>query len=140
MFNNKLINKKMKKIIVILSIAIFAGTVCLAQKAEVLYFKADLPCCQATACNNLETTVKSAVEANFSKGDVVFTTIKLSDPANKALIEKHQAKSQTVILVCKKNNKETVTDISNLVRSYARTNDKAEFEKELLTSIKSSLK
>jgi hypothetical protein len=130
----------MKKILVLLVLVVGTGIASFAQKTEVLYFKAELPCCQATACNNLEATVKAAVETNFSKGDVIFTTVKLSDPANKALIDKHQAKSQTVVLICKKNNTETVNDISNLVRSYARTNNKVEFEEGLVANIKSSMK
>lgn len=130
----------MKRIIVLLSFAIFTGIACLAQKAEVLYFKATLPCCQAVACNNLEAEVKSIVEGNFSNEDVVFTTVRLNDAANAALIAKHQAKSQTVLLVYKKGKTETVTDISTIVRSYARNSNKEELEGGLVASIKNSIK
>jgi hypothetical protein len=130
----------MRKIIVLLSFAIFTGIACLAQKAEVLYFKAELPCCQAVACNNIEAEVKSIIEANFTNGDIVFTTVKLNDAANAALIKKHQAKSQTVLLVCKKGETESVTDISNLVRSYARNSNKDELKGGLVASIKNSIK
>ncbi|MDL2221058.1 hypothetical protein LJC35_00735 [Parabacteroides sp. OttesenSCG-928-N08] len=112
----------------IISLGAFAQT-------EILYFKAKLPCCQATACNNLESVVKAIVEENYPKGDVVFKQIDLTDSANKELIEKYSAKSQTVVIVNTKKKKENSTDISATVRAYARSNDRDAFEKELVEKI-----
>lgn len=113
-----------------------------AQKStvEVLYFKAQLTCCQAAACNNLENEVKSIIENNFAGKTVTFKQVALADQANKALVEKYNAKSQTVVLVATKNKKETSVDVSDIVRRYVRTNDKATFEKELTDKINESLK
>jgi len=111
-----------------------------AQKVEVLYFKAQLACCKAAACNNLEAEVKGIIEKNFAKKAVTFKQVALADEANKALVEKYEAKSQTVVLVVTKKKKETAVDVSDIVRRYARTNDKAAFEKELTDKINESLK
>ena len=87
----------MKKTLILAVLALMSVTVVVAQKAEVLYFKADMPCCKARACNNLEADIKAVVEKNYPKGDVVFKQVRIADEANKALVEKHQAKAQTII-------------------------------------------
>ncbi len=117
----------------IISLGAFAQT-------EILYFKAQLPCCQATACNNLEGVVKAIVEKNYPDGDVVFKQISLTDTENKELIDKYSAKSQTVVIVNTKKKKETSTDVSAVVRAYARSNDKDAFEKELVEKINTAKK
>jgi hypothetical protein len=113
-----------------------------AQKnqTEILYFKAQLPCCQATACNNLESVIKAIVEKNFPNGDVVFKQVALADTDNKELIEKYSAKSQTVVIVNTKKKNKTSTDVSAIVRAYARSNDKDTFEKELVEKINTAKK
>lgn len=107
-------------------------------ETEILYFKANLSCCKARACNALEADVKSVIEKYFAKKIISFKVVKLADDANKALIEKYNAKSQTVVIVKKK--KETATDVSAIVRDYAIKKDKEKFEKELKNKISECLK
>mgnify|MGYP000853794113 CR=1 FL=1 len=131
----------MKKIILsaffaLITIGVFAQK----NTVEVLYFKAALPCCKAAACNNLEAEVKTIIEQNFAGKGVTFKQVPLADEANKALVEKHNAKSQTVVLVATKKKKETSIDVSDIVRKYARTNDKETFQKELTDKINEILK
>ena len=130
----------MKKIIVLIGMAMLVSMAVKAQKAEVLYFKANLPCCLAVACNNLEADLRSAVESNFPNGEVIVTTIRLSDQNNKGLVEKFNAKSQTVVVVSKNPENKIVTDVSALVMSYARNNNKEGFEKELIAKISEGVK
>lgn len=111
-----------------------------AQKLEVMYFKAELACCRAKACDTLESDVKAVIESNFQNGDVVFSTIKISDETNRPLVEKHKAKSQSVVVLAKSGQSETVVDVSDIVRNYSRTRDKATFEKELLAKVSECIK
>jgi len=106
----------------------------------ILYFKANLSCCKARACNALEADVRSVIEKYFADKNISFKVVKLADEANKALIEKYNAKSQTVVIVKKKKRKETVTDVSAIVRNYAIKKDKEMFEKELKNKISECLK
>ena len=127
----------MKNLLAIIVLVMFALSAN-AQKAEVLYFKANLPCCQATACNNVESAVKSIIDANFGN-KVEFKQIKLADASNSVLIQKYNAKTQTVIVLVKKR-KEKFIDISDIVRNYTRDNDKEKLEKELVAKINKMLK
>lgn len=108
----------MKRIILLLSICVSISTLALAQKAEFLYFKADLACCKAKSCNALEGDLKALVEKSYPKGDVVFKTVKISDEANKELVSKYNAKSQTCVLVVKKKKTDLYYDLSDLVKKY----------------------
>lgn len=130
----------MKKTLLLLSLVILMGASAIAQKAEVLYFKANLACCAARACATVEKDVKATVEKNFTKDKVVFKQVKLDDPANKALVDKHNAKSQTVVMVVKKRRGETVIDLTDIVRKYSRNNNKAELEKDLVARMTPALK
>lgn len=130
----------MKRIILSLAIVAMATVGVMAQTAQVLYFKANLACCQAKACAALEKDVQTVVDKNFSSNKVTFTEVKLADAANKELVEKHNAKSQTVVLVVKKKKKEKVIDLSDIVRRFQRNGDKDQFEKELVARIKEGLK
>lgn len=130
----------MKKMMSILGMMLFIGLTASAQKAEVMYFKADLACCKATACNTLESDVKAVIENHFKTGDVQFTSVKISDQENKQLIDKYQAKSQTVVVVSKSKKSETVVDVSDIVRNYSRNRDKANLEKELLAKVSECMK
>ena len=130
----------MKRIIILLALSI--ATVGLyAQKntVEVLYFKAQLACCKARACSLLEGDVKGVIEKNFAGKAVTFKQVALADEANRALVEKYNAKSQTVVLVSTKKKKETAVDVSDIVQKYARTGDKETFEKELTDKINAKL-
>lgn len=124
----------MKRIFFIFSIIILSSLSALAQKTEVLYFKAQLGCCMARACDQLQNDIKTMLTENFKNGEVIFTEVKLNDPANAELVKKYNARSQTVVIV-KKAATETHQDISQDVRSYQRSNNKEEFEKKLLASI-----
>lgn len=126
----------MKKIVSIvamcmIAISVFAQT----SKTEVLYFKAQLACCQARACNTLENDIKGIVTKNFPN-DVIFKQVALADESNKALVDKYQAKSQTVVLV---NSKGSI-DVSDIVRAYVRSGDKDAFEAALVAKIQESIK
>lgn len=127
----------MKKLL-ILSFFLLVAMAVSAQagkKVEVLYFKANLACCKAKSCAMLEADIKAIVEKNFSDGSVVFVEVKLADEANRALVEKYKAGSQTVVAVMKRKKKEKVTDLTEKVKQYVRTQDKAWLENELLTAI-----
>lgn len=127
----------MKKLLVI-SVTILMTLTVLATSPkkgiEVLYFKAQLSCCQARACNTLENDIKTLIAANFDTSKVTFTEVLLADAKNKALVEQYKAKSQTVVVVNAKKKK--TMDVSDLVRTYLRNGDKATFEKELIQKIK----
>ena len=107
-------------------------------KVEVLYFKANLSCCQAKACNDLENTIKEILGENFSEQEVVFKTIAIADEANASLVAKYNAKSQTVVLVNTKKSKSI--DVSDIVRKYVREGDKATFSNSLVEKVKSTIK
>lgn len=111
-----------------------------AQKTtEVLYFKANLGCCKARACNLLQCDVDSVVSKYFAKENVVFRVVSIADSANKALVEKYNAQSQTVILVQTKKKKEKVTDLTPIVDAYKVSTDKAKFEEEMKAKITEAL-
>lgn len=127
----------MKKIISImamclLTISVFAQT---NKKVEVIYFKAQLACCQAKACDALENDIKQIITKNFAK-DVTFKQVAIADENNKSLVEKYSAKSQTVVLV----NSKGAVDVSDIVRAYVRSSDKDAFEKALVAKIQESIK
>ena len=128
----------MKKLLVISVTILMTLTVLAASPkkgVEVLYFKAQLSCCQARACNTLENDIKTLIAANFDTSKVTFTEVLLADAKNKALVEQYKAKSQTVVVVNAKKKK--TMDVSDLVRTYLRNGHKATFEKELIQKIKS---
>lgn len=106
---------------------------------EILYFKANLACCKARACNSLQTDVESVLKTYFENEKINFKVIRLSDPANDELVKKYNAKSQTVVIVNKKGNNEHSEDISSLVQQYARDNDKSKFEENMKNKIKETL-
>jgi hypothetical protein len=128
----------MKKAIVIFLVAIIATVSIQAQKAEVLYFKADLGCCNARTCDQLETEIKNIVESNFADKGVIFKQVKISDEANKSLVEKHKARSQTVVVVSGKGKKEI--DASHIITAYLRSRNKANLEKDLIALITEAIK
>ena len=129
----------MKKTIFLLTIAIFSGMMLFAQSKkssiEVLYFKANLACCKAKACNVLESDIQNIITKNYPNGNVKFTEVKLVDEANKDIITKYNAKSQTVIIVKKTKKKETFVDVSDLVQKYVQSQDKTTFEKDFIAKI-----
>jgi len=128
----------MKIKLVFIAALMLIGLNSVAQKTEVLYFKANLPCCPGRACNALETDVKSFIESNFNNETVVFKQVKISDEANAELVTKHNARSQTVVIVTKENN--SAIDVSDIVKKYSRNKNKEEFEGKLVAKINESIK
>lgn len=130
----------MTKLFAMAFMTLVLGLSASAQTMEVLYFKADLACCRARACDALESNLKSIIESNFKDDNIQFTTVKISDAANKALVEKYNAGSQTVIVVTTHRRNETITNITDIVRNYSRNRDRENFEKELLTRLSENAK
>ncbi len=134
----------MKKTIFLLIIAFFSGLMLFAQSKNssvaVLYFKANLSCCKAKTCNQLEADIQDMITKNYPKGNVIFKEIKLNEPSNKDLIDKYNAKSQTVIIVKKSNKKKNFIDVSDMVQKYMISQDKTGFEKDFTAKINEFLK
>lgn len=127
-----------KKVLFLFALVLISGQV-LSQKVEVMYFKANLGCCQARACAQLENQVKAIVEDNFKNGDVVFKSVLIADPTNAALVEKYEAGSQTVVIVSNKRRKKKITDATQMVHDFRRTRDREAFEKDFIGAIKAKL-
>ncbi|MBP7496555.1 MAG: hypothetical protein KA792_02690 [Bacteroidales bacterium] len=129
----------MRKIMLLLVVSMLSGIMLNAQSKkgniDVLYFKANLPCCKARACNALEADLQKIIQKNYTDGTVVLKQIKLDDEANKSLIDKYKAKSQTVIIVKTLKKKEFSEDISDLVSAYFFNKNLENFEKELIVKI-----
>ncbi len=119
------------KQLLILTALLIAGIFANAQKVELLYFKANLPCCPARACNALESDIQSILEESFDSETVIFKQVLLADASNKSLVDKYNAKSQTVVLVKNSGGEEKLVDASSQVRAYMRSNDKAKLKAEL---------
>jgi hypothetical protein len=111
-----------------------------AQKAEVLYFKANLPCCPARACNAVESEIQNIIKENFDSEKVAFKQVLIAEASNKSLVEKHNAKSQTVVISLTKKGKETNVDVSDIIRSFNRDSDKEKLKKDLVAKINETLK
>lgn len=124
----------MKKSLLILVLAVFTITASFAQKkgttVEVLYFKANLSCCKAATCNALEGKIKTLVQENYDTTKVKFKEVKLVEDANKQLVEKYNAQSQTVVIVKKRKGKETFVDVSDIVSTYNTSKDEETFNKD----------
>jgi hypothetical protein len=120
-------------LVLLLTLSIFSYAQ--KSKTEVLYFKAPLSCCQATACNALESDIKSIIEKNYKDGKVVFKVVKTNDQNNKQIVEKYKAKSQTVVIEKTKRKKTKSIDVSDIVRKYTRSKDKVALEKDLIDAI-----
>jgi hypothetical protein len=135
----------MKKILFIMLLAIIAVTMTtFAQQkktgVEVLYFKANLACCKARACNTLEAQVKGIVEKNWADGSVTFRQVKLSDTLNNELIKKYNAQSQTLVIVKTYKKKTTSLDISPILKEFAKTNDSIKFKSEFTAKVNDVIK
>ncbi|HBS86219.1 MAG: hypothetical protein A2W91_09390 [Bacteroidetes bacterium GWF2_38_335] len=135
----------MKKSILLLLLSVFVFS--LASQAqskkkqiEVLYFKADLACCKAKSCNMLQSDVDSIVVKYFAKDNAKFKVVRIADEANKGLVEKYSAKSQTVVVLKKKGKKESFLDVSDVVQAYLADKDKGKFEETMKTKIADFIK
>ncbi len=105
------------------------------QTIEVLYFKANLACCKARACNALESELKTMIETNFVDGNVVFKVVKIADEQNKDLVQQYNAQSQSIVIVKKKKKIDAFADVSNLAKEYVSSGDKEAFEAALVAKI-----
>jgi hypothetical protein len=132
----------MKNLLLVLIFSIGAVFTMNAQKAEFLYFKANLPCCPAKSCNALEGDLKTLIETNYPKGDVVFKTIMIADEANKELVEQYNAKSQTCVLVVKNKKGDSYVDMSAMAKTYmvAKPDSKDISGKEFVLEVQKNLK
>jgi len=110
-----------------------------SSRAEVLYFKAELSCCQAKSCNMLEGTIKDIITKNYTNGKVTFKEVKLSDPANEELIKKHNAGSQTVIIVVTKRKKIKEINATPVIDNYKKDNNLETFEKAFVELINTNM-
>lgn len=118
-----------------LSILVFllSTSTIFSQKAEVLYFKANLSCCQARACNNLENQVKGVVESNYTSDEVVFKSIRIANEENAELVEKFNAKSQSVIVL--NSNNDYSYDASDMVKQLRTNGDVEAFEEIFIPKV-----
>ena len=136
----------MKKSILLIMVALLAisagATFAQSNKksTEVLYFKANLCKCKAGACNALQADVDSVIIKYFQNENIEFKVIKLADEANKDLVAKYNAKSQTVVIVSTKRKKENVIDVTDIVANYSKSKDKEKFEAEMKDKINEILK
>jgi len=126
----------MKKILFFASILLLTKALVYSQTTKVLYFKSDLSCCMAKACNSLQNDISIIVSENFSK-DVSFEVIKISDPVNVDLVSNYNAKSQTVVIekYDKKGKFIKFVDISPEVKTFGFNKDKTAFTEILKTKI-----
>lgn len=108
---------------------------------ELLYFKANLACCKARACNNLQADVESVISNFYPNQNIVFRVVRLADTTNRELIEKYNAKSQTVIILTKipKKNKELSIDVTDIVHNYSLNRDLDKFFEEMKSKINEAL-
>ncbi len=130
----------MKKVFVIVLMTVVLGITASAQKMEVLYFKADLACCRAKACDDMESVLRSIIENKFKEDNITFTSVRISDTGNKELVKKFNAGSQTVVLVTTRGNNQTSTDLSDVVKTYSRSRNKVVFEQDVLARITENIK
>ena len=131
---------KTLNVIMLIAFMAFASTgIAQQNNAEVLFFKAELSCCKARACEQLEKDIKSIVEENFSDNELVFRSVKLADNENKALVDKYNAKNQSVVVVTDKSGEEKFIDISDLVARYQKNQNKESVKNEIVKKIKTIL-
>lgn len=129
--------------LVLLSFVVMAAIASAKDKKnviEVLYFKANLACCKARACDALEAKVKEIVDKNWTDGSVTFRQVKLSDSTNVDLVNKYNAQSQTLVLVKSNKKKDASLDISMILQEYVKTSDVQKLETELTARINEFIK
>ncbi len=102
---------------------------------EVLYFKAQLACCQARSCNKIEGDVKDMIDKMYPNANVKYKVVQMESEANKALVQKYKARAMSLVIVNNSKKKETFVDASDIVRQYYRSGDKAKLEKDLKEKI-----
>lgn len=109
------------------------------KSVEVLYFKAKQCACKTRVCDALEGQIKTLIEKDFPGENIEFKRVWLNDKENTALIEKYQAKPQTVVLVKTKRKKEWSTDLTQQVKNLTVRGKTETAETELKTLIAENL-
>lgn len=102
---------------------------------EVLYFKANLCACKAKACTAAGNDIKTIIEKCYPDKSVTFREVALADSANKKIVIKYNAQSQSLIIVKKKKKSETFLDVSDIVKEYSQKQDKVALEQALKSKI-----
>lgn len=118
---------------VFISISAFAQTP--KKSVEVLYFKADLACCRARACNALQADIDAVLTKYFAEQNILFKAIRIADPANQELVTQYNAKAQSVLIIKTNRKKQTAIDLTSIVHQYSIDHDKAMFEDQLKAKI-----
>ncbi|HNW90080.1 MAG TPA: hypothetical protein PKN48_10480 [Bacteroidales bacterium] len=105
--------------------------------AEVLYFKTDISVSidYTAECNLLESTIENIIKKNYPQGNVIFKEIRLAVDSNKVLVDKYQARSQTVVIVKKKKKKEKSVNVEGIIQNYLRSRNDETLEKDLVKKI-----
>lgn len=134
----------MKRISLFMMVALIAiSTAVFSQSknksVEVLYFKAKQCACKSMTCNALEDQIKALIEKDFSGEIIEFKRVWLNEKENEALIAKYNAESQTVVMVTTKKNKETVTDLTEVVHKFSLDRNQEEFENGMKSMIAENL-
>jgi hypothetical protein len=106
---------------------------------EVLYFKAKQCACKTRVCDALEGQIKTLIEKDFPGENIEFKRVWLNDKENATLIEKYNAKAQTVVMVNTKRNKELATDLTETIKNLAVKVKTETAEIELKTLIAENL-
>jgi len=106
---------------------------------EVLYFKAKQCACRARVCDALEDQIKTSIEKDFPGEKIEFKRVWLNEKENEGLIAKYNAKPQTVVAVTTKKNKETITDLTEVVHKFTLDRNQDEFESVIKSMIAENL-
>lgn len=107
-------------------------------KVELLFFKANLGCCASRYGDQIIEDTREIIQKKFSTKLVSFKVIEIADVANKDLVAKHNAKSQTVVIMNSK--KKTSEDISSIIALYVKDNNEKKLETALVEKINNFLK
>lgn len=122
----------MKLLFLVITGLLFSGQLH-SQNVEVLYFRADLGCCQARACQFFSGQVKEAVEQNYDNNKVAFRVVRISNPDNSDLVQEHNARSMSLVVVNTANGKSE--DVSEAMAEYRRNRDMDKLEEALINAI-----
>lgn len=134
----------MKRISLLMMIAFMAlSTSTFSQSknksVEVLYFRTKQCACKTRASDALENKVKSLIMENYPDRNITFKQVWLNDKENAPLIEKYEAKPQTVVLVKTRRKKEWTTDLTEQVKNLSMRGKTEAAETELKTLIAENL-
>lgn len=106
---------------------------------EVLCFHGAKRCVTCTAIENgAKEVAETCFAGQIEAGDMSFRIIDITQPENAALAEKYEIAWSSILLVRRRDGRETVNDLTQFAFANARTNpDK--FKAELKTAIEKLL-